>query len=365
MRILIAPDSFGGTLSAVAAADAIAAGWRRRAPHDKVVLAPMSDGGAGFVDAIHARLGGELISATVRSAHDASDAVPAAVLLAGDVAYVESAQVTGRRLPSPDDVETATSYGVGELLDAALAAGAARIVVGLGGSVVGDGGAGVLAALGATSAPAGALLHGSRGLESLETVDLAALRDRVGTTEMVAARDRDLPLLGLRGTTSLTGAARGVSPDRLQTVDAHLERLADATDRRLAGAAGAGAGGGMGFALLLAGGTSADGVAVAADAIGLRDLARAADLVVTGEDSFDFESRSGTVPAGVAAIAGHAVRPCIALAGRVLVGSREMRALGIESAYAVDELIGAESAAESPAEALAALAERVARTWSR
>ena len=121
----------------------------------------------------------------------------------------------------------------------------------------------------------------------------------------------------------------------------------------------------MGFAILLAGGSCADGVSVTAEAIGLATLARSVDLVVTGEGSFDFESRSGTVPGGVAAVAGEAVRPCIALAGRVLVGARETRALGIESAYAVDDLVGADEAIGSPAGSLAALAERVARTWSR
>jgi glycerate kinase len=120
----------------------------------------------------------------------------------------------------------------------------------------------------------------------------------------------------------------------------------------------------MGFALLLAGGVSDDGVSATAKAIGLIERARTADLVVTGEASFDFESRSVTVPGGVAAIAGQAVRPCIALGARVLIGAREMRALGVESAYAVADLVGDE-ALLSPAEALAALAERVARTWSR
>jgi glycerate kinase len=119
----------------------------------------------------------------------------------------------------------------------------------------------------------------------------------------------------------------------------------------------------MGFALLLAGGACVDAVSVTAGAVGLTEKARAADLVVTGEASFDFESRSGTVPGGVAAIAGQAVRPCIALAGRVLIGAREMRALGVESAYAMADLV--DDDALTPADRLAALAERVARTWSR
>ncbi|HSS68445.1 MAG TPA: glycerate kinase [Nocardioidaceae bacterium] len=364
MRVLIAPDSFGGTLTAVEAAEAIASGWRRRAPADELVLAPMSAGGAGFVDVVHANVGGDLVGVVVRSARGVdAEPMPATVLVVDDIAYVECAQVSAGG--SRGDAETATSYGVGQLIDAALAAGARTVVVGLADFFVGDGGAGVLAALGAASTPSDALLGGPRALATLDVVELVAVHERVAGAAIVGARDLDIPLLGLRGTTNLTGAARGLPADRLQAVDAQLERLADATDRRLAGAQGAGAGGGVGFAILLAGGTCVDGVSVTADAIGLATLARSVDLVVTGEGSFDFESRSGTVPGGVAAVAGQAVRPCIALAGRVLVGARETRALGVESAYAVDDLVGVDEAANSPAESLAALAERVARTWSR
>jgi glycerate 2-kinase len=361
MRVLIAPDSFGGALTAVGAAEAIAAGWRRRAPGDGLVLAPMSDGGAGFVDVLNANLGGELLGLTVLGCRGEGDEqVPASLLMAGDVAYVESAQI---RSAGKVDPEGATSLGVGQLVVAAIDAGARTVVVGLGDSSVGDGGAGLLAALGAESTPPNALRGGSRALEALQSVDLAGVRDRVAGVSLVGARDLDIPLLGLRGVTNLTGAARGIAADRLQTVDAQLERLADATDRRLSGAACAGAGGGMGFALMLAGGACAEAVSVTAGAVGLPEKARSADLVVTGEASFDFESRSGTVPGGVAAIAGEAVRPCIALAGRVLIGARETRALGVESAYAMDDLVADDTL--DPADRLAALAERVARTWSR
>jgi glycerate kinase len=362
MRVLIAPDSFGGTLTAVEAAEAIATGWRRRAPGDELLLAPMSDGGAGFVDVVHASRGGELLSVAVRGC--AGDELATTALIVDDVAYIESAQAVGPPATGCFDAERATSYGVGQLIDAAIGGGAQTVIVGLAGSSAGDGGAGILAALGAESTPPGALLGGASALADLASVELGRLRERVAGVSLVGARDRDIPLLGLRGTTNLTGVARGVSAERLQVVDALLERLADATDRRLAGVAGAGAGGGMGFAMLLAGGEVVDGVAVTADAVGLADLARSVDLMVTGEESFDFASRAGTVTGGVAAIAEAAVRPCIVLADRVLVGAREMRALGVESAYAVTELIGLD-AAGSRAERLAALGERVARTWSR
>ena len=361
--MLVAPDSFGGTLTAVEAAEAIAVGWRRRSPHDEIVLAPMSDGGPGFVDVLHASLGGELVS--IPATDQYGDSTPAVVLRVDDTAYVESAQVCGLHLSDRRDPERATAYGLGQLISAAVGDGARRIVTGLGGAGTNDGGGGLLAGLGATARPPRALRGGPRSLELLEAVNLRASRDHVAGIEIVIASDVDIPLLGLRGTTNTSGVARGLAEDRRQHVDAQLERLADATDRRLADARGAGAGGGLGFALLLLGGHRVDGVTVVSDAVGLPDLARGADLVVTGEGSFDFSSRSGKVPYGVAAIAGQAIRPCIALAGEVLVGMREMRTLGIESAYSVVDLTGRPAALADPAGSLSMLAERVARSWSR
>lgn len=365
MRVLIAPDTFDGTLSAVQAARSIAEGWARRAPGDRLDLVPMGDGGPGLVEVLHATLGGDLLAVTVTGPYGGP--VPGSVLLTGDTAYVEAAQACGlhltpvhRRLP-----ERAGSRGVGELVAAAVDAGARTVVVGLGGIGSNDGGAGLLSALGAVTDPEGALDGGAAGLAGLASVDLGPARDRVRDVRLVAAGDADAPLLGLTGTTSVSGPGRGVAPDRLQAVDALLERLASATDRAVARQRGAGAGGGLGFALLLLGAAHASGVAVVAEAVDLPGHATRADLVVTGAGAFDFTSGSGTVPHAVAAVAARAVRPCIALAGRVLVGSREMRVMGIESAYASEDLVGEEASLADPAGSLSALAERTARTWSR
>lgn len=365
MRVVIAPDKFAGTLTAVEAAEAIAEGWRRRSPHDEMVLVPMADGGPGFVEVLHASLGGDLLAATVTGPY--GDPVPARVLLLDQTAYVESAQACGLHLTPVEqrDPERATSRGVGELIAVAIDAGAREVVVGLGGSATNDGGAGLLAALGAVAVPAGALDAGPQALSSLESVDLAQARSRTDGVTLRVASDVDNPLLGLIGATNVYGPQKGVVADRLQAVDAMLERLAAATDKKLALAKGAGAAGGLGFALLLLGGTRQPGVTLVAEAVGLRDLAAGADLVITGEGAFDFSSRSGKVPYGVATTAADALVPCIALAGKVLVGSREMRALGVESAYAVVDLVGEEASFADPAGSLAALAERTARTWSR
>ena len=360
MRVLIAPDKFAGTLTAVEAAEAIATGWRRHAPDDHLDLAPMADGGPGFVDVLHAALGGELLAVTVEGPH--GERVPAVVLRVGDVAYVETAQVVGLHLIE-GGAEFASTTGVGELILAAVDGGATTVVLGLGGSGTNDGGAGVLASLGATSD--GILDSGAIALDTVSSVDLAPARARLAGIRLVAATDVDNPLTGLFGATKTFGPQKGIEEDRIAQVDGWLESFAVATDRRTSLAKGAGAAGGIGFALLALGATREPGIDLVAAAVQLASRARQADLVITGEGAFDFSSRSGKVPYGVAGIASEALRPCVALAGQVLVGSREMRALGIESAYSLVDLVGEERAFAQPAEALSELAERVARSWSR
>ena len=196
-------------------------------------------------------------------------------------------------------------------------------------------------------------------------VDLSAARDRLVGVTLVAASDVDSPLTGLFGATKTFGPQKGIGEDRIAEVDGWLEAFATATDRRTSLDKGAGAAGGIGFALMLLGATREPGIELVAAAVSLAARAGQADLVITGEGAFDFSSRSGKVPYGVAVVANEALRPCIALAGQVLVGSREMRALGIESAYSLVDLVGEERAFAQPAAALSELAERVARSWSR
>ncbi|HET6625659.1 MAG TPA: glycerate kinase [Nocardioidaceae bacterium] len=365
MRVLIAPDKFAGTLTAVEAAEAIAEGWRRHAPHDELELVPMADGGPGFCDVLHAGLGGDLLALTVSGPY--GERVPATVLLHDGTAYVESAQACGLHLtPEPErDPERATTRGVGEMVAAAIDAGATRVVIGLGGSATNDGGAGLLAALGAVATPADALDRGPSSLAHLQSVDLSRARQRVRDVTLVAASDVDNPLLGLIGATNVYGPQKGVVEERKQAVDATLETLASATDKKVALSKGAGAAGGLGFALLLLGAEREPGIDLVAGVVGLPEKARRSDLVITGEGAFDFSSRSGKVPYGVAMVAANALQPCIALAGKVLIGSREMRAVGIESAYAIVDLVGEEASFADPGGSLAALAQRTARTWSR
>jgi len=364
MRVVVAPDKFAGTLSAPEAAAAIATGWRRRDPGAEVDEVPMSDGGPGFVDVLHAALGGELLAVTVSGPY--GDPVPATVLRVDETAYIECAQAVGLHLTAPADRRpmVATSRGLGELVRAAIDDGARTVVVGAGGSATNDGGAGLLAALGAT-ADGGRLDRGPDGLQDLSAVDIEPARRATAATRLVLASDVDNQLLGLVGATKTFGPQKGLTEEQLLTADGRLQRFADLVDRKAAAQKGAGAAGGIGYALLLLGAVRRPGVEVVAEAVDLAGRIRGADLVVTGEGAFDFSSRSGKVPYGVAQVAAEQLVPCIALAGQVLVGSREMRALGVDAAYSVVDRVGEERAFAEPAAALADLAERVARTWGR
>ncbi len=376
MRVLIAPDKFAGTLTAVEAAAAVEQGWRRQRPHDEVSTIPMADGGPGFVDALHASLGGTLHALTVTG--PLGRPTPATLLLTpGDggaqTAYVESAQACGLALlprddrgrPQADIAEQASTTGVGEVVRQALLAGAHTVVVGLGGSGTNDGGAGLLAALGATGEPPGALTSGAVGLTALTAADLAPALRLLGGRTLVAATDVSNPLLGLRGATNVYGPQKGLSRERLLAVDAALTHLADLLDRGVADQPGAGAAGGLGYALALLGAQRRPGIDIVAQATGFDERLTEADLVITGEGSLDPQTFTGKVVAGVAQRCAAAGVPCVAVAGRLDVGSRELRAAGVDGAYSMVELLGAQASLQRPAQSLATLAERVARTWGR
>lgn len=339
MRILVAPDKFAGTLTAPEAAEAIATGWLRHAPQDEVTLLPMSDGGPGFVDVL-----GQPDGQTIN---------------------LEAAAHVGRDLGV--DPWNASSYALG--LAVREAAGqACRVRVGLGGTRTNDGGAGFLAALGATADVP--LDRGPAVLRGITSVDLEPARALLGALDLVAAADVDIPLLGLFGATKTFGPQKGLADHELVEVDGLLDQFVVATlgsgpaERRLADTPGAGAAGGLGFAFLALGKRVVRGVDLVAEAVGLADACADHDLVLTGEGTFDHTSRSGKVVYGVAQAAAERARPCVVLAGQVTVGARESRVMGVDAAYAVADLVGLEESLGRPSEALARLAERAARTWS-
>jgi len=377
VRVVVAPDSFGGTLSASGAAAAIARGWREAVPGDEVLSLPLADGGTGFLDVLHTALGGTLHTLTVTG--PLGEPVEGAWLQVDDVAYVESASACGlQHVPRPDrtpDVaRRATTRGVGELIAAARDAGAREIVVGLGGSATTDGGAGMLAALGATAVDADGTPLPDGGAALARCARLEGRPD-LGAAVLVAAADVDNPLLGRHGAAAVFGPQKGADDATVAELDAALAVFAGALAAALGADVrdeqGAGAAGGMGAALLALGARRVSGAGLVRELVGL-DAALdglagdGAGLAVTGEGSFDWQSLRGKLVTTVAQAAADRGVPCLVLAGQVSVGRREAAAAGVDAAYSVaDDAGGVEASMADPEGTLAALAARVAAQWSR
>jgi len=370
VRILFAPDGFGGTLSPAQAAEAMATGWRRTAPHDVLDLAPLSDGGPGLVAVLAAALPtAELRVVPVED--PLARTVPAAFLLDGATAYVESAQACGLHLLAAGerDPTRTTTYGVGQLVLAALDAGATRIVVGLGGSATNDGGAGLLAALGVARLDVAGerLASGGAALRGLDRL-VGTPDPRMAAVDLLLATDVDAPLLGLYGASAVFGPQKGARREDVALLDGALTRWADGleqhTGRQLRDLPGAGAAGGLGAALYALGGRREPGIALVQRLVDLPGRVARADLVVTGEGAFDATSLTGKVVSGVAGLAAEHAVPCVVLAGQVRVGRREAAAHGIEAEHAVADVVGLEQSLAQPSEGLATLAARVAAQWS-
>lgn len=366
MKVLICPDSFTGTLTATQAAEAIADGWSRVAPDDHLLLRPMSDGGPGFLDAIAAGRGGARHALDVRG--PLGDAVAGEYLLdESGTAWVESALAAGLHLVPADqrDPTRTTSFGVGQLIGTALASGARRVVVGVGGTGTSDGGAGLLAALGAVGDPAGVLEGGGGRLADLRSVDLSPAIETLGDASVEVATDVDVPLLGPRGAAHGFAPQKGADPEQVAELEAALRHWAELLGRTPDGrspavALGAGAGGGIGVALLRVGARRVAGIQTVLAATGIAELLGEVDLAITGEGAFDWQSLHGKVVAGIAAAALERAVPTVVLAGRVEVSQREWMRVGVAAAFPA-----AAEAGQSPADGLVAAAARAARTWSR
>jgi glycerate kinase len=374
VRVLIAPDDFTGTLTAAQAAEAIASGWRSRAPDDALTLMPLSDGGPGFVAAITAATDVEIVPVGVRG--PLGETAIGMIAMVGRTAYVESAHGCGLALVHPDrrDARRASSYGVGQLIAAAIDAGARTVVVGLGGTASSDGGAGMLAALGAAAVDDGgrpvAMDAGGGAVDAAACVDLTAARARIGDAELIAATDVDSPLLGSRGAAHGFAPQKGADASAVDELETALTAYSRAIGRQSDGrdpavALGAGAGGGLGYGLMLLGARRVPGIATVMEAVGLASAVADSDLVITGEGSFDWQSLRGKVVTGVAAAALDQGRPVVVIAGRVEVGKREYVALGVTEAHAVSEEGLMPGSSAEAAYSLAARAARVAGQWSR
>ena len=348
MRVLVASDTVGA-LSSRQAGEAIGSGWSGA----DVRILPVGDSGTSFL-AAYADLLGAPVDGAVEAGHLVSTAV------GQDTAALH---VSG---PQPDGElpVTTSSFPLGTALARVLESGPRRVVVDLSGLAVHDAGAGLLGALGAEAD--GPLDAGVAPLGWLTGVDLARVRGRVAGVELIGvvpAPQLRQPLLGLRGITSLAGRAAGMDPADLLATDAALERFTELAAPGVSAEPGAGACGGLGFAILALGGRLMSGPALALTSEdGVRARA-GVDLMLTGCSVFDFARRGGGVVAAVAELAAASLCPCVLIAGEVVVGAREMRAMGIEAAYAVRESTLDNPAGEVTEAELRQTAARVARSW--
>jgi glycerate kinase len=342
MRILIAVDKFKGSLSGPDAADALAAGLKGDGV--EIDIAPVADGGEGTVDAALAA-GFERRVATVTG--PTGRPVEAAFGVAGDRAVIEMAAASGLALlPGAPQPLAATSRGTGDLIRAALDAGARTISLGVGGSACTDGGAGVLAALGAEllDEHGQRIADGGAALYALSSIDLSGLDPRLADVDLILATDVDNPLLGERGTAAVFAPQKGASPGQVVVLEASLGRLVQMLgDVRkdaaaLAAEAGSGAAGGVGYAARLLGAHVEPGVEVVQRFTRLNEHIASADLVITGEGSLDEQSLGGKAPVGVARAAQRAGVPVVAVCGRTTLTARELTAAGFAATYSLTEL---------------------------
>ena len=344
MKIVVAPDKFKGSLPATQVAAAIAAGLHAGRPGAEVVTIPVADGGEGTVDAAVAA-GFERVPVT--AAGPAGDPVRASYARRGEVAVVELGGVCGlARLPGGRPAPlTASSFGAGEVLRAALEAGARRIVLGVGGSASTDGGAGLLQALGArvldnSGEP---VRPGGAGLREVAALDLRGLHRALYPADIILAADVDNPLTGPDGAAEVYGPQKGASPAEVAALDAGLRRwaavMAETVGRDWSRRPGAGAAGGVGFAALaVLGATRRPGIELVLDLAGFETALDGADLVITGEGSLDAQSLAGKTPVGVARAAARRGIAVVAVAGRSTLREAELAAAGIAAVYPLTDL---------------------------
>jgi glycerate 2-kinase len=330
VRVLVAPDKFRGTLTAAQAAEAIRAGWVRERPADQLDLVPMADGGEGTMDALVGALGGTVERADVTG--PLGDPVPARFGMAagpgGPLGIVEMALASGLDLVPERrrDPGRTTTRGTGELMRTALDAGAARLLVCLGGSATNDGGTGMAAALGVRflDGEGRDLRRGGEALIDLARIDASGLHPALARTVVIGACDVDNPLTGPAGASAVYGPQKGASPEQVLVLDRALGHLASIVHRDMGvdphEEPGAGAAGGLGFGLLaFCGARLRRGVDVVMDAVGLADRVQGCELAITGEGALDEQSLRGKVPAGVIGLAEDAGVPAAVLCGRSVV----------------------------------------------
>lgn len=344
MKIVIAPDSYKESLSALDVATAIETGFREIYPHAEYVKVPVADGGEGTVEAMVAATQGHIVQVSVTG--PLGEPVEAFYGLSGDMrcAYIEMAAASGLESvpPTRRNPLLTTSWGTGELIRHALDAGVSQIIIGIGGSATNDGGAGMAQALGAKLLTAGQqqIAPGGGALETLARIDLSELDPRLADCRIDVACDVTNPLTGPQGASAVFGPQKGATAAMIERLDHGLQHFAQTIARDLdidvLSLEGGGAAGGMGAALYaFCGANLRPGIEIVTDALGLAELVADADLVITGEGRIDSQTIHGKVPVGVAKVAKRFNVPVIGIAGSLTADVGVVHQHGLDAVFSV------------------------------
>jgi len=346
MKIVLAPDSFKGSLTAAEVCTAMAEGIRRFLPDAEIVSVPMADGGEGTVQSLADATGGHFVTETVSG--PLGEPVDARFGILGDrlTAVIEMAAASGLPLVPQDrrDPSKTTTYGTGELIEAALDRGCRTIIVGIGGSATTDAGAGMAQALGAKllASDGNELVCGCSGggLAQLASIDLSGLDPRIADTTFRVACDVDNPLYGERGAAYVYGPQKGADAEMVEQLDAALRNFSQVVEHDLKMAVaeipGAGAAGGLGAGLVaFCGARLEPGVDIVLEAIDLLGKAEGADLIVTGEGAIDYQTAFGKAPSGAVRIAEQIGCPNIVIAGGVDLDANQLHEEGFGPLFSI------------------------------
>ena len=343
MKVVVAIDSFKGSLSSLEAGEAIREGILKADKDSEIVIRPLADGGEGTVEALAIGLGGEMIECEVTGPLGTPVAAKYCIVK-GATAVIEMAQAAGLPLVPSDkrDPMVTTTYGVGELIRDAISRGCRSFIVGIGGSATNDGGTGMLSALGFEFLDKNGdpIAQGARGLESLARVSGANALSELRECSFRVACDVNNPLCGERGCSAVYAPQKGATPEAVRIMDEWLGNYAETAKKTFSNAdanyPGAGAAGGLGFAFMtFLGGVLESGISIILDETELERYIADADVVVTGEGRIDFQTAMGKAPIGVAKLAKKHGKRVVAFAGCVTEDAEKCNLHGIDAFFPI------------------------------
>lgn len=371
MKIVIAPDSFKGSVSALKAANAMEQGLRRVFPDAIIEKIPMADGGEGTVQSLVDATGGHLHTRRVLAPLENEVDAQFGILSDGETAVIEMASASGLTRVEPHERNPlrTTTYGTGQLIHTALEAGCRRLIIGIGGSATNDGGAGMAEALGVRLLDTNGkqIQRGGGSLGQLASIDVTGLHPAIAETETVVACDVNNPLTGPDGASHIYGPQKGATPEMIETLDGYLAHFDDILRQTLGKSfndiPGAGAAGGLGAGLMAF--LNAElrlGIDIMIDAVNLKERVKGAAVVFTGEGQLDFQTVFGKTPVGVAKVAKAYDIPVIAIAGGIAEGAEAVYDAGIDAMLGiVQEPMSLENAVTDASRLIADIAEQAAR----